>query len=257
MRLLGALLGFIFLGGFFGALIGFFVGGFFKAGVRESLQQNYQRYQDSGEIFFSTLFGLLGHMAKADGRVSEDEIAQAEAQMAQMGISGTRRSEAIDQFKRGSSADYDLQAELRIFADAARFKPDLKRNLVTFLVEMAMADGVLHGNEEAMLRRVAEAINIEMRSFEQMLEMLKAQHSFSGRSAPASADTLALAYQALGVEPSVSDQQLKRSYRKLMSQNHPDKMIAKGVPREMIDVATQKTQEIQTAYDTIVKHRKG
>ena len=256
-KIFGALVGWFLLGPF-GAIAGYFIAGMFSRGLGENLREGYTLHNQSGDLLFVTTLSLMGHMAKADGHVSEEEIAQAETLMAKMGVSD-RRDEAIEHFKAGVSADFDLPATVSRFAQATRFRADLKRNLLMFLVEMAMADGELHSGEEALLRRVATALNIEPRSFEKMLEMLKAQHSFSGgyRSGAESADELAAAYRALGVDASVSDKALKRAYRKLMSQYHPDKMIAKGVPEDMLAMATEKAQEIQAAYDVIERSRKS
>ena len=150
-----------------------------------------------------------------------------------------------------------MQAVLAKFVSAARFRADLKRNLLMFLVEMAIADDDFHASEEAVLRRVATAIHIDMRSFERMVEMLKAQRSFAGGSQrSSSADELMTAYKAIGVASTATDKEVKRAYRKLMSQHHPDKMIARGVPEDMLAMATEKTQEIQAAYDIIEKSRK-
>jgi DnaJ like chaperone protein len=255
MGFIGALIGY-FAFGWFGALAGFFIGQSFGRGLQRSLLQGYQQHAGGSEVFFETAFLLLGHLAKADGRVSEAEIGQAEALMTKMSMSGDRRKQAITDFQLGSSAEFDLRQCLQSFAAAARFRPDLKRNLLVFLVEMAMADGELHAAEERVLRAVATHLHIDMRSFEQMMAMLKAQHSFAGGYQHAGVDALAEAYQALGVSEQASDKEIKRAYRKLMSQYHPDKMIAKGVPEDMLAMATEKTQEIQAAYDCIEKARK-
>ena len=66
---------------------------------------------------------------------------------------------------------------------------------------------------------------------------------------------LANAYAVLGVKADTPDDELKKTYRKLMSQHHPDKLLAKGLPEEMMKLAKEKTQEIQTAYDLIKKSR--
>jgi DnaJ like chaperone protein len=189
--------------------------------------------------------------------VSEDEISQAEVLMAKLGVQGQKRTEAIQHFQQGASANFDLQAVLAKFVTAARFRADMKRNLLTFLVEMAIADDDFHASEEAVLRRVASAINIDMRSFERMVEMLKAQRSFAGgNQRSSSANELTTAYKAIGVPSTATDKEVKRAYRKLMSQHHPDKMIARGVPEDMLAMATEKAQEIQAAYDIIERSRK-
>jgi DnaJ like chaperone protein len=68
-------------------------------------------------------------------------------------------------------------------------------------------------------------------------------------------EKLAAAYELLGIDASVNDQALKKAYRRLMNQHHPDKLVAKGLPEEMIDIATQKTQDIKSAYELIKSHR--
>ena len=156
-----------------------------------------------------------------------------------------------------TTADFDFPATLKKFSAAARFRADLKRNLIVLLLEVAMADGLLHRAEEDILRRVAAALHMDMRRFEETLAMLGAQQAFSSSAGRSSADELALAYRALGVDASISDRELKRAYRKLMSQYHPDKMIAKGVPEDMLALATEKAQEIQAAYDLVERSRKA
>ena len=260
-KFIGVLVGFWFFG-LFGAIAGYFVGCMFGRGLQDNLHGAYSSQSESADIFFVTTLSLMGHMAKSDGHVSEEEIAQAEALMAKMGVSD-RRQDAIEHFQSGVSADFDMHELLAQFSKAARFRPDLKRNLLMFLVEMAMADGELHVREEALLRKVASGLNIEVRSFEKMLEMLKAQYRFSGGyhqntngEQTNAADQLEAAYLALGVNKSASDKEVKKAYRKLMSQYHPDKMIAKGVPEDMLAMATEKTQEIQAAFDVVEKSRK-
>ncbi|MGB5324315.1 MAG: co-chaperone DjlA [Pseudomonadales bacterium] len=255
--LIGALAGY-WIGGFWLALAGFFIGRLFGKGLAQSVQHGFKAQPQDNDLFFYTVFSLLGALAKADGRVSENEIAHAEGLMARLGISGDRREAAIACFKRGASADFSLPQAVQEFASASRFRPDLKRNLLVFLVEMAMADADLHEAEANLLRRVASELHIEPRSFEQLLAMLTAQHNFADSQRSASnADAVSKAYQALGVHASASDKEVKRAYRKLVSQYHPDKMIAKGVPEDMLAMATEKTQEIHASYEVIEKSRKA
>ncbi len=135
-----------------------------------------------------------------------------------------------------------------------------------YLVNMALADGNFDASEEAVLKKVASSLGISSMMFEQMLRMIKAQGAFAGGaggysssggaySATPNANQIDLAYQALGVKSDVTDTQLKRAYRKLMSQYHPDKLTGQGVPEDMIKSATERSQEIQAAYDLIKKSR--
>jgi DnaJ like chaperone protein len=84
--------------------------------------------------------------------------------------------------------------------------------------------------------------------------MILNQSRFSGNGAT-SESSIADAYKALGLTSESTDQEIKKTYRKLMSQNHPDKLMGQGLPEDMIKVATERSQEIQAAYDYLKKHR--
>jgi DnaJ like chaperone protein len=105
-----------------------------------------------------------------------------------------------------------------------------------------------------MLKSFASHLGYDQLAFRQLLDMVLSQSHFAGGKAT-SADALGDAYKALGVSKESSDQEIKRAYRKLMSQYHPDKLMGQGVPQDMINMATAQTQEIQTAYDLIKKSR--
>ena len=104
------------------------------------------------------------------------------------------------------------------------------------------------------------------REVDQLISMVNAQAQFQQRSyqqssagggyRPRSAQTeLNTAYAALGLKADASDAEIKRRYRKLMSENHPDKLIAEGVPDELLRVATERAQEITAAYEVIQQAR--
>ena len=205
------------------------------------------------------------HLAKADGRVSEDEITQARAVMDRMQLDEEQRKQAIALFNRGKEADFPLQDTVAQFAHAVRFRKQLILVLLEVLLQIALADGTLHEEEEAVLLRVAEGLGVPPQQFRQILNMLLAQAQFSGARPGAqggqqygqgpSRPSLAQAYQVLGVDESASNPEIKKAYRKLMSQHHPDKMAARGVPEEMIRMATEKTAEISKAYEMIKENR--
>ena len=258
-KLLGTLLGYG-MGGWLGALIGFFVGQMFDRGYNQLQREGGPGNRHAVEqSFFETLFTLLGHMAKADGRVSEQEVRQTEAYMAEMGLTDEHRRLAIDLFKQGADPEFDLDAQLQQFRRTCGRRARLVRMLLVYLVNIALADGELDKTEVQVLRRIAEGLGLSSAMFEQLLRMIQAQNSFAGgaggASGPSRADELARAYEALGVSSEASDQQIKRAYRKLISEHHPDKLIGQGMPEDMIKDATERSQEIRKAYDLIKQAR--
>ena len=216
------------------------------------------------EVLLDTAFALMGHLAKSDGRVSEAEIAQAEALMSRMGLNEEQRHRARERFRDGKSPDFPLDDTVKAFSHRIRHRRHLMLVFLEMLLSAALADGVLSSEEEQILMRVADGLGVPPQHFQQIMRMLAAQARFqtgaggpgAGPGAgPASATALEDAYDVLGVSASASDAEIKKSYRRLMSQHHPDKLAAQGVPDEMIRVATEKSARISSAYDLIKKHR--
>lgn len=127
--------------------------------------------------------------------------------------------------------------------------------LLVYLIVMALSDGRIDSAEESLLIEIARHLGYDQDAFQHMLDMILNQSHFAGGQAT-SATALEDAYKALGVSKESSDQEVKRAYRKLISQYHPDKLMGQGVPEDMIAVATRQAQEVQVAYDLIEKSRK-
>lgn len=259
-RIIGVFLGWSIYGAL-GAVVGYFVGFYFDKARsqfrRDYSEENRKRVE---QALFSSIFPLLGHMAKADGRVSSEEVTATEQMMSNMRLSTAQRQEAIALFKQGADPAFDLDVTLSGFLEVCGRYADIKQLTLVYLITLAMADGDLHAQEEAVLKDVAARLGFSSHAFAQILRMVKAQTRFyqgGGESyrAQSSPDELASAYDALGVAPSIADADLKKAYRRLMSQHHPDKLTGQGVPEDMVKVATERAQEIQTAYDLIKKHR--
>ncbi|NQY27614.1 MAG: co-chaperone DjlA [Piscirickettsiaceae bacterium] len=251
-----AFAGYYFLG-FFGAFIGYLFG------------SSIDRAKDYGigginplgnahrqEVFLETVFVLMGNLAKADGHISKNEINHVEALMQKMGMASEHRKIAIEQFKRGSASDFNTDSALDQFMATCGSTLNLKQVLLMYLMVMALADGKLDPAEQDLLEHISIRLGYSRAQFNQMLEMVLNQSHFSGGQAH-SASALEDAYKALGVTKDNTDQEIKRAYRKLISQYHPDKLIGQGLPEDMIAVATEQAKEIQVAYDLIKKQRQS
>ncbi len=244
-----------------GALIGLYIGHQFDRGLGGFINPiSAEEQQRIGACYFQTTFSLLGYLAKSDGRVSKAEIAQAEALMANMGLASEHRLEAIELFKAGAQSDFSLERTMQRFVGLCGRHNNLKQSLLNYLISLALADGELHSAEYQALQKIAAYLGFSKRLFDKFLEMIMAQSQFrasgSASDRASSAGQLNAAYKALGVSASNSDAEVKKAYRKLLSENHPDKLIGQGMPDDMIKLATERTQEIRKAYELIVASRK-
>ncbi|PLW71020.1 co-chaperone DjlA [Pseudohalioglobus lutimaris] len=256
-KLIGGIIGLLTLGPL-GLIIGLFVGHLFDKGLWQTMKfaspQNIARIKDS---FFETTFLLSGFVAKADGRISELEIAHTEAVFKQMGLSAEQRKRAIGLFQKGASVEFEPEPAVASFMVVSRGQRQLCQTLLFFLISLALADHEIDQTETAALQRIATLLGFNPSQLEQFLRMAQAQDHFHGSAGAGrqSGTSLEDAYTALGVTSDVDDKALKRAYRKLMSENHPDKLIAQGVPEDMVKLATERSQEIQAAYEMVKKAR--
>ncbi len=261
-KLVGGAFGFM-LGGPLGAMLGAAVGHNFDKGIKISADgspfaagPNQERIQSA---FFTATFSVMGHVAKADGRVSEDEIAIARSVMEQMSLDKTQARVAMDLFNQGKSADFDLEAVITQFRSECHRRRTLLQMFLEILLHAAYADGVMHPQEALILKNISGALGFSDAHFRQLETMVRSQRFFSGgdeAGKPPPAELLRDAYTLLGAKPTDSDDEVKKAYRRLMNQHHPDKLIAKGLPEEMIKLATEKTQEIKAAYELVKRKRK-
>ena len=258
-KLLGGTFGYL-LAGPLGALIGASLGHNFDKGKRGAAGGRFdpgaqERVQMA---FFTALFSVMGHLAKADGKVSSDEIAQARDVMRRMNLDADMRRAAISLFEQGKQPDFPLDDVLQQFRTECHRRRNLMQMFVEILMHAAHADGVLHQAERSVLEQVRRQLGFSQQEFQHIEALVRNARHFGGagfgQEEPVSAqDALREAYEILGVAESASDAEVKKAYRRLMSQHHPDKLVAKGLPEEMMKLATEKTQQIRKAYELIKK----
>ena len=254
-KVIGGLIG-LAAGGVVGLIFGLMIGHAFDRSLGKALlfgsPENIERIKES---FFETTFLLSGYVAKADGRISKSEIDHTEQFITQMSLSGEQRQRAIDLFRRGAAAEFELEPIVVGFLETCGPQRQLQQTLLLFLISLAQVDQGMEPAEHAALVRIAGLMGLGAAQLELLLRMARAQDQFHRQGEPSSAsgNNLDAAYTALGVERDIGDKELKQAYRRLMSEHHPDKLIAKGVPEDMIKMATTRAQEIQAAYEVIKK----
>lgn len=258
-KVLGALFGFMLSKTIIGALVGLWIGHTFDRGRRidfESLSGNKDLNRQAA--FLYTTFSVMGHIAKAKGRVTEHEIAFASQYIDKLGLRGELKQQAQDAFREGKMAGFPLKERLEKFKATCSGRNDLLLMFLEIQIQLAFADGTLEPTERQVLKDIAKALGFSASELDRLLEMIIAGAEFHQSQGQATgqvsrASQLDNAYKLLGVDKGASERDIKKAYRKLMSQHHPDKLVAKGLPKEMMEQAKQKAQDIQAAYELINK----
>jgi DnaJ like chaperone protein len=276
-KLFGGAFGFM-VGGPLGALLGAAVGhnfdqGVWKAGSAADKAGQQERIQST---FHTIAFQLMGHIAKADGRVSEVEIAAARAIMDHLGLDADQRRTAINCFTEGKQPDFAVGAALETFQHICSGRFALLQQMLEMQLNVAYADGNLHPKTHARLVSIAERLGVPRLQFEALHNLFRAQHwarrqSQGGRagagdgqthehrthgSRPTTAvNSLGQAYSVLGLQRDASPAEIKLAYRRLLKRHHPDKLAASSASPAEMKRATEKTREITAAYERIREAR--
>ncbi len=252
LAVIGALIGAAF-GGFTGFLIGGIVGYVAAAWLQRWFIGNLKVAQSA---LLDSTFEVMGALSKADGAVTRDEINAVEQIFRMLNLSGELRENAKEAFRRGKQPDFDVDAAVARFAGISRGQRPIVSLFLQLQVMAVVADGRIDPAEHAMLVRIAKGLQLDEHDVAQLEALLRASAAgpAGGRPAP-TADRLADAYTALGVTPESGDAEIKRAYRRLISQNHPDKLAARGLPESMRGVAEERSREINAAYDLIKEAR--
>ncbi|MGP8289329.1 co-chaperone DjlA [Vreelandella zhanjiangensis] len=236
-------------GGPVGLLIGGALGWWLGRRLGRRLMEARMRLQEG---FLESIFSVMGCLCQADGKVTDGELGVAEKLFDQMHLQGEQRAKARAAFERGRADNFDLDAELASVGRLTRNQPVMRQVFLQVQLSAIAADGVLHPEEHTMILRVARGIGCSEAEVQQIEAML---HGAAANSQGASEEALKDAYRVLGVSEDASDAEIKKAYRRLMSQNHPDKLAGKGLPESMREVAQARTSEIGNAYERIRKSR--
>lgn len=239
-KLVGGTIGFA-LGGPLGAILGATFGHAFDTESDIDAENNRQRLSSVEQhqiTFFVGAFSMLAKLAQADGQVTREEIDSIEAFMEKdLRLDMQGRHAAVNIFRTALKAPGEFSDFARQFYSQFHNQPQLLELMIDILIRVAVSDGDMSKAEEVLIQSAVTIFNFSHQRYEQ----LKAQYAHNS-------DT---AYAVLGCQPTDSDEQLKRCYRKRVQEYHPDKIAAKGLPEEFTRFAQDKFREIQDAWEKI------
>ena len=245
------------LGALFGGFAGFFIGGFLGYVAGNALQRTVVGGLRVAQTqLFDSVFAIMGAVCKADKVVTRNEIKAVEQMFRMLNLHGEQREQAKEAFNRGKQVDFDLDAAVDQFARISRRRGPLVQLFLQMQVMAVAADGRVDPTEHTILVRIARRLGLSEADVSQLEALLRAGTGGpSGAGASPTPSRLADAYAALGITPEADAATIKRAYRKLISQNHPDKLAARGLPESMRAVAEERSRELNSAYDLIKSAR--
>lgn len=256
MRILGKLIGTAVGGillGPIGAVFGTLIGHFFDLGYAQNNRPD-EEVRQTRKVFFQSTFAVMGYLAKVDGRVSEKEIAAAREVMLRLGLTVKQKLLAIEYFNYGKSEQFNFDRQIDMFQKHCGQQPHLIRLFVEIQIKNAAAEHFENRYKQYALERICQKLHVP----KDLIDSIKYQmHSERAKRTEhrSTRDELSNAYVVLGVPKTIDNHGLKKAYKILVSQNHPDKLVAKGLPESLIKLATEKMQSIQRAYELICKVR--
>ncbi len=260
-KIVGGAIGMVF--GPIGAAVGAFLGHQYDVRAEHAAALGGPRASvlQIGEEFFRATFLVMGHIAKADGRVTQREIDAARATMQSLRLTAAQTREAMELFTAGKQSDFDLDATIASLRQTCGGHPALTGMFLEIQMRAAIsgeeAGAPLQPTVKARLGRVAGILGVPQAHVEQLEAALRYYgRRPAGATQASTSERLATAYRSLEIEPAATDAEVTTAYRRLMSRHHPDKLKANGLPDSMLEHAKQRTQQVREAYEYI-KERRG
>jgi DnaJ like chaperone protein len=223
----------------------------------------YRRFEQQGasigrlpEEYLRPLFQTIGHLAKADGRVTEHEIRAARAVMHRLGLGPAKVRHAINWFDEGKNPAFPLQATVRHLRRIAARRPEQRQLFLRLVLEVVLAKNRMDQRERALIWTICTEFDIGRVELAQLETMIRAQRGFKQSPAgDADAKRIRNAYVTLGIDESATNEEVVKAYRRAINKSHPDKIAANDPDREAITAAENRTREIRAAYEMLRSRR--
>ncbi len=241
-KIIGGVAGFA-IGGPIGALIGVVAGHGYDSS-REAARVRRTGIDESRTVFLFGVIALAAKMAKADGVVERQEVGILRAML---NGADANHPEAAKIYNEAKASADGYEAYARQLGEQFRHRRAVLVEALDVLWAVAMVDGQLHPEEERMLHEIAVIFGLP----EFVERMIRARH----RAQRSERHNVNEDYEVLGLKPSVSDEELRNAYRKLVREHHPDRLVAQGMAEEFVEQANDRLAAINAAYDRIEKQR--
>jgi len=264
MGLLGALFGGTFgfmLGGPLGAMIGGAIGAQTGGSVSSSRSRTGRLgadpRRDAQSAFLVAVISLAAKVCKADGHISETEVQAFDRFLRDnLRMPADERRHAARIFNEARDSTVPASAFAKQIRSILIGQPDRLRDIVTILLQIAHADGALHSEEESLIRQIALDLGLTAHDYQQCRAFFGGQagsRGADGRSSRAGAATID--YDVLGLTPTATDVEVKKAYRSIAREYHPDVLQSKGLPEDFMNFAKEKLQKVNDSYDRIKQER--
>lgn len=223
---------------------------------------NKSRQKELNSKFIKNIFGLFGKMAKAKGIVEKADLNSALNLMRSMNISPEDEELAKSAFNKGKEDSFDFKASVYELKKLFATNHQVLQMVLEILVSVALIDGDIDPKEKELLKTATNILGFSNADLDRLIQAFQSQtrsqskYSFeddfkrnSGKS------TLDMAYEILELNKNATQTETKKQYKRMISKNHPDKLIAKKMPEKIIQMAKEKTQKINQAYELICREK--
>ncbi len=249
-KIIGGTIG-LSLGGPLGAILGTAIGHRFDKSDEKYLEGfggtnsgSFDYNPQTREMtFFVAVFSMLAKIAKADGRISSEEISEVELFMEKdLHLDDNGKKAAINIFRAAKDSSEPFESFARQFYEAFANQRQILELMIDVLVRVGASDGMLVTEEDILIHSAARMFGFSDGEYDN----IKARHNVSATDHY---------YAVLKCNASDDISTIKKQYRKLVSEYHPDKIMGKGLPDEFVVLANEKFREIQEAYEAVSKQR--
>ena len=231
--LLGGVIGFS-LGGPFGALLGSFLGGKIS---NISSPNTFGSQQNAQQIFALSLIILSAKLSKADGRVSKEELIAVKEKLQ---IPDSEIDQVAKIFNKAKDESTGYEPYAKQISEIFKGNQNVLEEVINILFYIAEADGHVSNEEEAMIANIAFIFGLSQNQYESIKETRKSSEKLNP-------------YIVLESQPTDDLKSIRKKYIKLSKEHHPDLLISKGVPIEVINESKNKMRAINAAWDQIQK----